>query len=54
MNDYHNRDGKKADPSVPKEDARIRRHFYALLTRWEKTDDDVGKSYFSCSDMSSL
>ena len=52
------KEDKKVDPNVPKEDAPTRRHFYALRTTGEKpnkSDDDVGTSLsLSCCDMSSF
>ena len=44
------KEGKKVAPSVTKDDAPTKRHFYALRTRGEKPenddDDDEGKSLF--------
>ena len=53
------RDGKQVALNVPKDDASTKRHFYALRSRLEKTDekesdDDVGKFFFSSCDMSSF
>ena len=47
------REGKQVAPSVTKDDASIKRRFYALRSRVEKTDekesdDDVGKFSFNC------
>ena len=40
------KEGKKVTPSVPTDDAPIKRHFYALQTRGENPydDDDEVKS----------
>ena len=47
------KEGKKVAPSVPKDDASTKRHFYALRSRVEnpnemESDDDVGKFSFFC------
>ena len=57
VKDCPNRDGKKAAPSVPKEDASTRRRSYALRSRGlkpDESDDDVGKFSLSCFNMSSF
>ena len=53
------RKGKQVAPSVPKDDASIKRHFYTLLSIFEKpdekeSDDDVGKFFLFCFDMRSF
>ena len=48
-------EGKQVAPTVPKDDAPTKRHFYALQSRGEKpdeSDDDVGKFYLSSCNMS--
>ena len=47
------REGKQVAPSVPKDDASTKRHFYALHSRVEKSDekesdDDVGNFSLFC------
>ena len=47
------REVKQVAPSVPKDDASIKRHFYAFRSRVEKLDekesyDYVGKFSFFC------
>lgn len=57
VKDCPNRDGKKAAPSVPKEDAPTRRRSYALRSRGlkpDESDDDVDKSYCSCCNLISF
>ena len=50
---YRGIEGKQVAPSVPKDDASTKRHFYALRSRVEKpdekdSDDDVFKLSFFC------
>ena len=57
MIDSRGREGKQTALSDPKQNASINRHLYALQFRGEKADecdDDVGKLYFSCFNMSSF
>ena len=56
---YRCREGMQVAPSVPKDDASIKRHFYAFRSRVEKLDekesyDYVGKFSFFCCNMSSF
>ena len=51
--------GKQVAPSVLKNDASTKKHFYALRSRVEKTDekesdDEVGKFSFFDEDMSTF
>ena len=51
------KEGKQVVPSVLKDNAPTRRHFYALRSRGKKldeSDDDVGKFFLSCCNMSSF